>query len=349
MERAVDQSIDGAVDQAWKEFEQESRHPQWRYLSACYLQNFFSVESQIELASEITIHHRNSYNLRTEGRSDFQVKNFHDDWHGEQHLLVVEERVAKRPENFLLGGTGTHYPVTLRSLRALRLAKEGDVHIAGERTLRKIQTTRPVGAGFPPNAGIATHGTTVRRLGDAYSLTAQDIEHVRNVYVQVCRLDELGAPFPYHLDLALQFFESSYDRVPARDDIKVVDLITAAEALLVSTQDSTFRLAFRLARLLGRDDGERTATFDAIRGFYDARSKVVHGAKIKPKQEKFSSNYPALRNRVRELILGFIHLALNSRTDYPESYFSGGSLDSDLLSDAKTNALRHAMKITKNL
>jgi hypothetical protein len=57
----------------------------------------------------------------------------------------------------------------------------------------------------------------------------------------------------------LQAFNGSYDRFPARDDFRLVDIMTAAEALLAagSLSELTFKLSFRVTGVLGPAGPER--------------------------------------------------------------------------------------------
>jgi hypothetical protein len=56
---------------------------------------------------------------------------------------------------------------------------------------------------------------------------------------------------PGNLDVALQFFLSSYGRFPAHADSQLVHIITAAKAVLGSGVANTLKPALRVAGMLG--------------------------------------------------------------------------------------------------
>lgn len=117
---------------------------------------------------------------------------------------------------------------------------------------------------------------------------------------------------PGNLDLALRSFISSYDRFPARRDSQLVDVVTAAEALLGTESEITFRLAFRGAGMLGRTTGERLQVFEDMKDFYDVRSKIVHGATLKGWRPKMLARSDDTREFIRRLLVAFVRLAASS-------------------------------------
>jgi hypothetical protein len=105
----------------------------------------------------------------------------------------------------------------------------------------------------------------------------------------------MGEAAPYNLSLALRSFNSSFDRIPAQNDMKLVDLITTAESLLGASVEISFRLSFYVAGMLAGTDRERVTIFDEMRAFYDTRNRVVHGGTLESK------------HRTRSItILGFV-------------------------------------------
>jgi len=57
------------------------------------------------------------------------------------------------------------------------------------------------------------------------------------------------------------------------------------ESLLVPEEEGiAFKLAQRVANLLGTDARSRHELFKQIRDFYGLRSRIVHGSKIRPKE-----------------------------------------------------------------
>jgi hypothetical protein len=195
-----------AFEGSWKSFWDELQKAEWTYLAICYLENFISDETVLDFGNGLTIYHRSSYGFRDRGWSDFQLEQLQQDWQRETHVLVAEYRVTKSAENLRLASAAEPVSNIVRMLQALRLTKEGSVHIAGVGMIGRILTTRPAGSGFSPSRGAAMHGTqSGREFEDAYSLSVGDINSVRSIYDRLfmCAASD---PMPYNLDIALQFF-----------------------------------------------------------------------------------------------------------------------------------------------
>ena len=251
--------------------------------------------------------------------------------------------MPKSPDNLILTGTGYEFSKASRMLRALRLAKEGDVHIGGGTAmLGRVLTNRRAGSGFTDNAGAAMHGSIARWPGARYSLSVSDTSHVKDLHSQLKTVEDMGEAAPYNLSLALRSFNSSYDRIPAQNDTKLVDLITTAESLLGASVEISFRLSFYVAGILAGTDHERVTIFDEMRASYDTRNRVVHGGTLESKHRKHLNNYSKLRDYVRRLLVGFLHLATTSEGAHnPRSFRK--QLDSNLQDEQKRSTLRAAM------
>jgi hypothetical protein len=116
---------------------------------------------------------------------------------------------------------------------------------AGDRGLDQVHSAASYsGAAPPPGTAIAPG------LDPPVGAIARE---VRSLQPDVRHLGEHGYERgPGNLDVAVQFFLSSYDRFPARPDSQLVDTITAAEAVLGSGIANSFKIAFRVAGMLGR-------------------------------------------------------------------------------------------------
>jgi hypothetical protein len=340
---------ENAFAATWSSFQKELATPEWTYLGICYLENFESDADVVELGDGVTIHHRSSYRFREMGWSDFQIEKLHENWHGRGlYVLVVEEKARKSPDNLILGNTGQEWSTAFRMVRALRLAKEGDVHIGGgAQMLGRVLATRPAGSGFSPGPGAAMHGTMARWPGATYSLSAVDAWRIQALYEQLKLIEGMGEKAPYNLNLALRSFASSYDRLPAQNDTKLVDLITATESLIGTGVEISFRLSFRIAGILAGTDTERVMVFDEMRSFYDTRNRVVHGGALEATHRAHLDNYPALRDYVRRLLVAYMHLATTpGHGYYPKSLKK--RLDSILQDTQQRSALRAAMGLQQN-
>ncbi len=118
-----------------------------------------------------------------------------------------------------------------------------------------------------------------------------------------------------------------------------MDAITAIEAILRLDIELSFRSSFQVAGLLAQNDDERIKIFDEMRGYYDTRSKVVHGGDLKPKHVEIISNHEQLVEFVRRLLRGFIWLVI--KDEVSEGFYK--SLDGLLQHSSKRSELRMKM------
>ncbi len=89
-----------------------------------------------------------------------------------------------------------------------------------------------------------------------------------------------------------------------------VELITSLEALLVPEEEVlSFRLAQRVANLIGTDAVSRKDLFRQVRSFYGVRSKLVHGAEFKKKELTVLQQLDSLREITRRVLLSVLALA----------------------------------------
>jgi hypothetical protein len=155
-------------------------------------------------------------------------------------------------------------------------------------------------------------------------------------------LDEHGyGRGPGNFDLALRSFTSSYDRFPANRESQLVDTITSAEAVLGSDIEIAFKLAFRIAGMLGRTTRERVQVFDDVKRFYSVRSTIVHGGSLNTRQRGVLARADDARELVRRLLVAFLRLAARTTpTRYTKSFFEK-DLDAVLLDEqARRSMLR---------
>lgn len=108
-----------------------------------------------------------------------------------------------------------------------------------------------------------------------------------------------------HLEVALSAFERANEYGPYYVDC-LVDFIVALESLYLCESDELgYRLATRIATLLGKSPKSRAAIQDEIRNFYRDRSFLIHGT-AKVLKSKYSVN--RLREYVRRSLLYYIAL-----------------------------------------
>lgn len=176
-----------------------------------------------------------------------------------------------------------------------------------------------------------------------YRLTAAINRRLPTVYDALRYLEQQGyGTGPGNLHLGLRSFMSSYDRWPAMVDSQLIDCITALEAVLGSKTESTFRLAFRVAGLLGADDTHRAEVFRAMKAFYNVRSRYVHGDEPTRREHAVLEHVGALKGYVRLLLTAFVVHAAQPQPKYPSAYFKE-SLDEALMSASEREQLRVAL------
>jgi hypothetical protein len=106
--------------------------------------------------------------------------------------------------------------------------------------------------------------------------------------------------------------------------------------------ESSFRLSYRAAAILASSNSERVDIFQRMRSFYDTRSRIVHGAPLKPKHHTDILEYTILRRYIRRLLQGFLSLVEKPTPPYSPSWFKK-NLDSAAQDSVMLTALRVTM------
>jgi len=114
-----------------------------------------------------------------------------------------------------------------------------------------------------------------------------------------------------HVMIAADLFEKTFEGQSIAPELQLVLLMMAAEALFGTDDKSelAFRLSLRLAVLNGSSDAHRKELFEAVRSYYDTRSRLVHGSWYRGAKgfvRVSESELRVLRNLVRASILYFL-------------------------------------------
>src|SRR5262249_38094704 len=147
-----------------------------------------------------------------------------------------------------------------------------------------------------------------------------------------------------NLEVALRSFAATFDRYPSFQDPQLLDAITALEALLGTGTELSFRLAFRVAGLLGTNDKERAKLLTVMREFYDTRSRIVHSGRLNEKHRQCLQKLEELRSIVRRLLRSFVSLAAQPAHRYTRAFFVE-KLDAALLDDEERKKLQTTLDI----
>jgi Apea-like HEPN len=330
--RASTRGVGEDMRRLWRRFIAELQVPIWVYRGAANLRNFEvdrSVPDPLRLEDGVTIRSRSFEALGSLGFNKFTLDALADDWSegwgSSSYVICVDQTLAKSPEN-VVRGDSTGIMAAQQAIACLHLVACGDVMMGPMWFTRSSRFD--VGLG----SGRLRGGSPVPTLGRSqYVLTRAIAREVRSLQRKVRYLGVHGYESgPGNLDVALQFFLSSYDRFPSRPESQLVDAITAAEAVLGSGIANTFKLAFRVAGMLGRTNAERVQVFDDMRRFYAIRNSIVHGDRLTETQGQRLGRVDDARDYVRRLLVAFVRFAASSSpTRYTKQFFKD-DLDAEL-------------------
>ena len=159
--------------------------------------------------------------------------------------------------------------------------------------------------------------------GTDYTLTQEIADAVPEVYEQLRQLEAAGyTEAPGNLDLALRSFMSSYDSAPLTVAEQIVDLITALESVLGSGTEIAFKLAFRVAAVLGADGEDRARLFRDMKKLYSIRSSIVHGTYQASDYLADLQRVEQLREIVRRILRGMIRIATSDPIPFSRRFAS---------------------------
>jgi hypothetical protein len=200
---------------------------------------------------------------------------------------------------------------TVQLFRLLKLFRPGrlrggDTHVIARsvqserehwETLLSHRCTRMVIDPFVPQKYPAT-----------YSFQPKDISLFASFRNRMSRILEpiaQGQPLFASLELAFDLYARE-----DFEDVEIVNSLTALEALLLTDGKSeiTYRLSMRVAHLIGTDDDSRKKLFHNMKEFYDLRSMIVHGSRMKPKHRTRLEQSDDLREIVRAVLLTILTL-----------------------------------------
>lgn len=149
---------------------------------------------------------------------------------------------------------------------SLRLTKPGGVEI---RTLKFRADNLPPASSFWNNSSVTNPQPSYRE--GQYQCSVSDLEQMREIY------SHLRQTVSDRLRVGIGRFNTSY--LDYRDEDKLIDNITALEALLLpESQELGLRLSLRCACLL-RQGEERKKLFEFIKLAYSWRNKLIHGGR----------------------------------------------------------------------
>jgi hypothetical protein len=327
-----------AFENTWLDFMAELGQADWITRGVANLRYFRSDNLFIDLIDGVTIQGRSFKELASLGFGEQILNQLSEDWSGfgaSSFVLVSEESKPKKPENLIELDT-TVWDKAIRAVQALRLAAAGDLAIGKMWVVRAARFNVGI-------AGITQIGASIPTLGSEYVWNEQVGRLYPSLFHSLARLEKVGyRESPGNLDLALRSFMSTYERWPSQPDSKLLDTVTAVEALLGSGTEIAFKLGFRVAALLASSDKDRSALLSIMKEFYDTRSVLVHGAPLKLKHQRRLAEIDELRAIVRCLLRSFVAFAANPNKKYNKSFWER-DLDITLVNTPERERLRAAL------
>ena len=335
--RAKDMALDSALVEAlWADFIAELETPVWLARCVTNLRHFQCDDLHVELGDGVAVYGRDPDVLSGLGFSESIQERLFANWGGfgaSSFVLVAESSMPKRPDNVISLDDGGGWLRCARAIGAMRLTAPGDVGISAVYLQRVARFNVGIG-------GIHSSGTTLDTVGRQFAWSPEHRTPYAAAYAALARLEKTGyRKAPGNLDLALRAFMSTFDRFPNAMDTKLVDAITALEAILGDKAEISFKLSFRVASLLAATDAERAALLKAMKGYYDARSRTVHGDHLGKKQSASLAAVDDLQDLVRRLLRSFVLFAADDALHVEKQFFVE-ELDAALVDAGRREELR---------
>jgi hypothetical protein len=333
---------EAAFEPLWTDFTVELEETHWLCRGVANLRNF-RVDGPLQcldLGDGISIRAGVPAELESLGFDDVTRNAVASDqaspFGSHSHILVVEERIPKEPGNLIFMEPG-FFTRAVRALLTLRLSGTGSINIGPMWTIRVARFN--VGT-----SGLSQTDFSRPTIGGTEYVWSEDVLHAYStVYRQLLQLEkDAYRKAPGNLEIALRSFMNTFDGWPPRPDTQLLNLITSLEALFGIDTELSFRLAFRIAGLLAPGEKERAELFSAMKGFYDTRSRVVHGGDLKTKHQQCLARLEELRSHVRRLLRSFVAFGVSPPHGYSKGFFKE-RLDAVLLDATEREKLRRAL------
>ena len=331
------------LDSLWADFVAELESPVWLTRCVTNLRHFHCDALHLDLGDGISIRGRDPAVLAGLGFDNGISERLFAQWGGfgaSSFVLVAEASMPKRPENLIMVDNGEGWLRCARAIGAMRLIAPGDVGLSATYVQRVARFNIGIG-------GIQSYGSTVDTSGTPFVWRPDHHGPYQATYAALARLEKNGyGKAPGNLDLALRAFMSTFDRFPTAMDTKLVDAITALEAVLGTDAEIAFKLSYRVASLLAASDAERATLLKAVKGYYDARSRIVHGGRLGKKQSASLAAVDDLRDLVRRLLRSIVQFAADDVRHVAKGFFAE-ELDAALIDGARREELRRLLGLTE--
>jgi Apea-like HEPN len=329
-------------NEAWAVFRREVSDANWTYWAVAPLHSFSTDRDLLDFGDGVSIRERTAATIREitdwddahmDLAADLREPRYPPDWRvwtRSTHIAVLEQSVAKAPDNrVLLGGTGAEVARLDRLLLALRLAAPGDVR-AGTTYQGRRGRFRLVG-GVSSNFGWVRAGP-----GEEYRLIGGVVGRARTLFAGLLSFERDDRAKHLNLETALRRFSGTFERPYSGID-QLIDDIICLEAVLTTQVELAFTIAFRISGMLEADDTRRRELFRSLKSFYNTRSRVLHGAKMRQQETDDVNRERDLRDVVRRTLRGLLALIGTEFDPTPE--FMKNQLDDVLMKNADRSRL----------
>jgi hypothetical protein len=193
-------------------------------------------------------------------------------------------------------------------------------------TIFRLFKTRPIGFNVivQPYSDDVSYSYSASALLHYMLWAAPDSTLSREIYqLQEPEVEEFASffreydlPTIFNLRLAIAYFNKSYiEPYTPRDSF--LDIMICLENLLLkgTHQELTYKLAMRMAHLLGGDVHERSNLFQFIKEAYSLRSKIVHGGDIRNLSEEYLFRVRDIARKSIKYLLKHISLWYGTELD----------------------------------
>lgn len=194
------------------------------------------------------------------------------------------------------------------SLTYLRLFQKGEIGSA--LVLERRKRWSPAFSGITWGPGSSSPPMTI---GDIYEITGNQVDDLIN-HCRWCH--EHLQTAPREIGIAVRRFNFSYERANREDEL--IDMMISLESIFLTGESGElgYRVAIRVAGLLGNTSKERQEIFAFISRAYKERNNIVHGrkapekVKVKGRAVIFNAFVSNVRDYLRRSIREVLHLGL---------------------------------------
>ena len=328
----------------WPTFWREVCDADWHYVVMANLHNFDADSEEIPFGDGLSVRSRSLSGLAksTGWPPDLLRQTLGIDWRdslgGAGSFVLMHESDEPKTRSMPSSNSVSHAGPVARLLLALRLNGHGEVGVG--RLYSQRRTSFPVfpgisSSGFPSMGG---------RGSGMLFVTDRDKSSVDSLYRALAAFDVSRTAAVDALGVALARFDSACSRTWVSQTDRVLDDMIGFEALVGELgAELSYSIALRVSGLLAATDAERVRLFKDLRAFYAVRSAVVHGRKLNGPQEGLIAREPELRDLLRRLLRGYLHL--HGTRGYSSNKRFRERLDELLLETSEAATLRTAMAI----